>query len=434
MRFTGLVNDCFQEVQSKASLVRHWLDCTAGIILITLYSPFPKHIPKMRLLNESAFCKALYFDYPPDVVLFPLFFESTIYEVLEFFDLLHVPLRITRNSAALLIGDFLTKFKAVECRNCSFNGILRFHNGKTQFYITDLRLTCDDHVRLFTDPIVISTPSRSTNLCSKQSCLKFLKFLSCYYIDNVKTFKDLGAVIGNFEHLKSIKFAVCGDGIYELLDQITNSSTCSLSIGSDELPSTMPGASLTSAGAEKLAGVLPRFNVTSLSVRLVACCAAAVNKLVSSITHKTLQELSLHDICLTPAVAVVLGQSLPELSFLIRLELHGEKESILQVEEMEALFGGINKAFPNLESLSLAHFNTRGSLAPLTKRCYFFPNLRFLDLSSLNMNERDLRGLLESLTSIPNLRRLELHDNLLGSEDMVRSTVKQALSQVSLYY
>jgi len=425
-RFTDLVNTSFQEVQSKAALERHWLDCTAGIILISKYRPLLEYIPYMTPLEEVASCKAVYFS------IFHVF--SRIYEGLEFLDLLHVPLRITQNSAALLIGDFLTQLKAVRCTACSFSGVLCFHDGKAQFYIRGLRLGCDDHARLFTKPIVISTPSRSTNLCSKQSCLKFLKFFSCQDIDNAQTFKDLGTVIRNSKHLETIEFLGCGDGIYELLDQITNSSTCSLMIGLDDFVDAMPSVSLTSSGAEKLASVLPRFNVTTFNVKLVDCCAAAVTQLVSSITHKTLQELSLHGIHLTPAVAVVLGQSLSELLSLNTLKLHGENESILQVEEMEALFGGINKALPNLLLLTVTGFNARGSLAPLTKRCYFFPNLRWLTLRDLNMDESDFRGLLESLTYTSDLGILDLGSNPLGSQDMVRSLVNQALPQVRLIY
>ena len=60
-RFSDLVGDFFLEVQSKDALVRHWLDCTAGIILIDPYRQFSQHIPKLSLLNEVASCKALFF-------------------------------------------------------------------------------------------------------------------------------------------------------------------------------------------------------------------------------------------------------------------------------------------------------------------------------------------------------------------------------------
>jgi len=192
--------------------------------------------------------------------------------------------------------------------------------------------------------------------------------------------------------------------------------------------------SLTSVEAEKLAGVLPRFNVTALNLLLVDCCAAAFNKLVCSITHKTLQVLRLRSLTLTPAAAAALGRSLPEMSSLITLELTSLNVSNLQVKEMEALFGGINETFSALEWLSLRNFNTRGSLAPLTKRVHFFPNLTWLELPSLNMDERDLHGLLESLRSIPNLKALLLVCNPLGSRDTVQSIVKRALPQVDLYY
>jgi len=433
-RFSELVDQSFHEVQSKPALVRHWLDCTAGIIVITPY----RHITKMTLLKEVASCKAVSF---PGLFLYFARGKlmSRLHEVLEFFDCLRAPLRITENSAALLIGDFLRQFKTVGCRECFFNCILRFHNGKAQFYITDLTLSCDDHVRLFTETITISTPSRSTNLCSEQSSLKFLRSLCCHQLRNAQAFKDLGAVFRNCKHLNTIEFARCGIGFCELLEQIPNGSTCSLIIGWDplhrrgiEMP--RPAYSLTSVEGEKLAGVLPRFNVTVLTLLLGHCCAAAVNKLVCSITHKSLQVLRLHGLALTPVAAAALGRSLPEMSSLKTLELSTLNGSNLQMKELEALFGGINKTYPALNWLSLMNFNVRGSLAPLTKRVHFFPNLTRLALLLINMDERDLRGLLESLRSIPNLNMLILVSNPLGSRDTVHSIVKQALPRVSLLY
>ena len=193
--------------------------------------------------------------------------------------------------------------------------------------------------------------------------------------------------------------------------------------------------SLTSVEAEKLAGMLPRFNnIISLKLDLDDCCTAVVNKLVSGITHKTLQELSLRGISLTPVAAAALGRSLPELSSLEEFQLTGVDGSILQVEEMEALFGGMNKTLPALKQLTLVNFNAGGSLAPFTKRVHFFPNLLRLDLLYLNMNERDFNGLLESLRSIPDLEHLVLDCNPLGSWIRVRSMVKQTLPWVYLVY
>ena len=122
------------------------------------------------------------------------------------------------------------------------------------------------------------------------------------------------------------------------------------------------------------------------------------------------------------------------MSSLKELELTGVNGSILQVEEIEALFGGINETFSALELLSLFDFNARGSLSPLTKRVHFFPKLTWLKLSYLEIDERDLLGLLESLRSIPNPLTLDLDGNPLGSRDRVQSMVQQALPQVNFSY
>jgi len=419
IKFSQLVYACARQVQAKGALVRHWLDCTAGIISITSDCPFPKDIPKMTLANEVAYVKALFLLNAGQHI-------PILCNILAFFDCLHVPLRMNENSADLLIEDFLTQFKTVGCKKwCGFDCFLGFHNGKAQFYITRLQLRCNDHARLFTaETITNSSPSRP-----ESSSLTFLKSLDCREILNAQTLKDLGAVIRNCKHLKTFQFFECGDGLSELLQQIRNPSTCCVNIYS------WTECSLTSVGAEKLAGVLPRFiNITALHLTLHDCCAAAVNKLVGCITHKTLKKLALRGISLTPAAAAALGLSLPEMSSLEEFCLTGVDGSILQVKEMEALFGGINKAFPALQWLTLTKFNARGSLTPLTKRVQFFPNLQSLGLLNLNMDERDLNGLLESLRSIPNLENLRLSGNLLGSEDRVYSIVKQALPQVDLCY
>ena len=386
-RFSDLVDGSFLEVQSKAALARHWLGCTAGIILITPCRRFREDILKTTLVNEVASCKALFFHGDRD--------GRDMSILSEFFD--RVPLRLTENSATPLTRDFLRQFKTAGCEHCGFDCVLRFHNGKAQFCITKLEMWCDDHAKLFAETIAIPTPSRSLNLCSTQLCLKFLRSFRCFFIKNAQNVKDVVAVIRNCKHLKTIELVQCGDGARELLDQVLN-------------PSTYPCI----AEAEKLAGVLPRFNITALRHELVDCCAAAVNRLCS-ITHKTLKNLALES-----------GGE---------LELTGVDGSILEAEEMEALFGGTNKTLPSsLQVLTLLHFNARGSFAALTEYLRFIPNLSRLRLWRLIMNEHDLRGLLKSLTSFPNLRILDIRDNPLGSQDRVESIVKQALPRVHLYY
>ena len=424
-KFSNLVDHSFNEVRSKAALVKYWLNCTAGIILTASQRPFLEHIR-----NGVAFLKALLFYRDHEVFSRSFGSEhmSSLYEFREFFDRLHVPLRITENSAALLKEDFLTQFKTVECERCCFDCVFRFYNGKAQFYITGLELYCDDHARLFIDTFTISTPSRSENSCLKHSCLKFLRSLRCGDHDNAQTFRALGAVIRNYKHLKTIQLHECGDGMYELLERVPNPSTCSVDIGT-----TL--CSLTSVGARKLAGVLARFiGLTDHFLELLNCCVVTANALHCTMIHKTLRCLILRDISLTPTAAAALGRFLPDMSSLNEFELIGMDGSILREKEMEALFGGINKAFPAFEILALQLFNARGSFAPLTKCVHFFPNLEWVHLLSLNMDEGDLHGLLESLRSFPNLRRLRLTGNPLGSQDRVNSIVKQALPHVDLRY
>ncbi|KAJ7372119.1 hypothetical protein OS493_020544 [Desmophyllum pertusum] len=109
----------------------------------------------------------------------PFEISSKRNKLVEFLVCLHVPLRITKSSEALTVEEFLRKFQYIGCNNCMFNSILCFRNGQFQFYITDLYLYCEDHVRLFEETTDISVPSLSVNLCSEQSCLKFLTSLQC---------------------------------------------------------------------------------------------------------------------------------------------------------------------------------------------------------------------------------------------------------------
>ncbi|KAJ7381215.1 hypothetical protein OS493_004816 [Desmophyllum pertusum] len=161
------------------------------------------------------------------------------------------------------------------------------------------------------------------------------------------------------------------------------------------------------------------------------CCTAEVNT-AAGFAHKTLESLGLSEISLTPAVAAVLGRSLPELSSLQILALTGADESTVQGEEMEALFGGFNKTLPLWQRLIFSGFSVRGFLAPLTKSLRFFPNLRALYLDKLNMDEHDLRGLLESFQFIPNLCGLNLSGNPLGRA--VTSIVPHVINLPNLHW
>ncbi|KAJ7382717.1 hypothetical protein OS493_033281 [Desmophyllum pertusum] len=163
-------------------------------------------------------------------------------------------------------------------------------------------------------------------------------------------------------------------------------------------------------GQVQLARLLPRFtNIINLPLNLNDCCAAAVDTLVSSITHKTLKELVLSGVSLTPTVAAALGRLLPELSSLQTLELTGADGSNVRAEEMEAL-----------------EFSVISCLAPLTKSFRFFPNLRVLNLEELNMDERNLCDLLESLRFIPNLEILRVEGKPLSHAHYCTAQVNTA--------
>lgn len=101
------------------------------------------------------------------------------------------------------------------------------------------------------------------------------------------------------------------------------------------------------------------------------------------------------------------------MSALRKLKLTGSDGSILNVEEMEALFGGINTKIL-LQTLCFSGFCVKGVLAPLTKSFQFFPDLERLMLTALHLDEQDLQGLLENLKFIPELFKLDLSDNPLG--------------------
>ena len=55
---------------------------------------------------------------------------------------------------------------------------------------------------------------------------------------------------------------------------------------------------------------------------------------MASVTHKTVEQVSLDGISLTPVSAALLGRSLPKMSSLQELELTGVDGSILQARDM----------------------------------------------------------------------------------------------------
>ena len=416
--FGTLVNSLFGEVQSKTEVLRHYLNCTDGIVFVERGS-VREIIPERRILNGITLNGVVWFRNR-----FVCQKATKIYQSIEFLDCLDVPLRMTENSVVVAVGEFLRKFKAIGCALlCDFTCILHYHNCQVFFYITDLFLHCDDHAALFDVTNLTSTPSHSTSSSSEGFCLKYLSFLYISTDVNERTMKCLVTIFRDCKNLKEILFESVTKRTCELLQYVPNPRTCRVHLGHFLLlPSG--GPSLTSADVTKLAGLLPQFkNLVFLDLCLNDCCAEAVNKLVSSITHKTLEQLRLHDIILTPVIAAALGRSISEMSSLRELSIIGPKRGFLETNEIEASPTGFDRT--SLVS-QLFTFNTGG--------CRFLPSLHTLHLQHLNLNERGLRELLDNLKFFSELRQFYLYGNPLGDKYTVHSMVKKALPRVHVFY
>ena len=396
--FSDLVYDSFREVRSKAELLTHCFDCIGGIITVTRNRPLSGIIPKVDDLTKLAHPCLFVFDW---CLVGGCNKDSVLYKSLQFLDCLLIPLRITNTSDVLTVGDFLRGFqnasgclRRYESYHCTFSSILRFRNGQFQLYITDLKLFCDDHARLFTETTVVSVPSPSTDLCSEQSCLKFLTSLqSCGISEQIG--EALGTAIRNCKHLNSIELREQENDPFMMMD-------------------------LLEQAPNPVSKLLPRFdNIITLFFDLSDSTAVD-----TYIIRTALAKLVLSGIRLTPAAAAALGKSLPEMSSLLELELTGEKGSVLQAEDMVALFGGFYKALP-VHKLTFNGFSISGCLAPLTKIFHFFPDLTELELEDLNIDEDDQCGLLESLRFIPNLKGLRVKGEPLGDAGLYTAEVNK---------
>ena len=257
-RFSNLAHNSFREVQSKAELLSHFLDCTGGVIFDPRNKPLSELMPNVKVLTKLARNCVFLFN---GISLGQYGRGSDLWESLGFLNCLQLPLRITEGSKVLTVKDLMKYYWPCSMfGRCEFSFILCFRNGQFQLYIAKLVLECDDHARLFTGCTAISVPPNASR-CSEQSCLKFVTFLRCRDLSS-HTVKDLGVVIGNCKHLSRIEVASNDDSMCYLLEQVRNPSKCSLYIGGGF-------CYLTSAGAVQLASLLPRFNnVIALKLNL----------------------------------------------------------------------------------------------------------------------------------------------------------------------
>ena len=407
--FTKLVNSLFGEVQSKPEVFRHYLNCTDGIIFVEGRS-VRKIVPEEINLTKITLNGVVWYE---NVTLHHAKLTQ-MYDSIKFLKQSDL-LSMTENSGK--IGEFLGKFNAVECASlsikCDFTYILHYHNGQAFFYITSLNLNCNDHAGVFYDTRMTSTPSHSTSSSTKEFCLKFLSTLDISVPVNEQRVKCLVTIFRDCKNLKTISLGHVTKSTCELLKYVPNLHTCRVQLGDSLYSLNSDGPSLTSADVMKLAGLLPQIvNLISLGLKLNDCCDEAVTKLVCSITHKTLEELTLHGIKLTPVTAAALGRLLSEMSSLRKLSL------------LEPT--GLDTTFLVLQWFKSSDVSAGG--------CRFFPSLQSVSLARLNLHERDLHELLENLKLIPNLRELKLPENPLGDSERVHSMVKQALPQVEFSY
>ena len=329
-RFSCLVFDSFEEIKSKAELSRACFDCLGEILLYSPIRYLPEHV-FLKAKETNSWC--LVFDNKFCLNSFPAA-VSTLNTMVKTLS--------ARSSKVLKVAEFLEKFRNCSCNEpCAFSSVLCFHNGQVYFNITHLRLLCEDHFRVFTEFVASSNSVHST---SGPLCLKFLKTLECSPY-GTSSMEPLGAAIKDCNHLELIQVCFSNDSLCHFLEQVPNPSSCSLSIGL---------CTLTSAGAAKLAYLLPRFeNVTRLVLRLRECSDEAVTSLAAAIKHDTLEELNLHKLNVSSAAAVALVQSLHASQALQKLNIGGFAEC--SDEAVTSLVTAINHK--TLTELSLAEIN-----------------------------------------------------------------------------
>ena len=414
-RFSHLVFYCFEEVHSKQELAKLCVDCFDGITVLTE--------PPSYLALLFSGVNSWTFIFGPFEIIWRKNIVATLHKVVKTLNCLDATIKITDNSENVPLGVFLRKFLDVAYLSCGFLSILHIHDGDVNVYFRDLTLSCAAHARLFTESAqVAALPCQSANLVPGKTSFKFLSTFRCF---GLSAMKDLGAVIKNCTHLMSIDVQHTEDSVCEFLQQLPNPSKCDLKLD----------CLLTPKAAEQLAELLPRFeNITRLFISFrLSSTEEASKRLVSSIKHKSLVRLWLDPIHVTPAVAAAIGLSLPRLSSLQHFRLVGTGDTSLNVKDMLALFGGVNKDMP-LKSLTFSNVSVSGSLNPLTRKLYFFPHLTRLDLEYLHLNECDLQDLETSAGDIPNLESLSLRGNALVHLQKPLTSCLMKLGKIKRFY
>ena len=422
-QFNDLVRDCFQEVSLAPDLIEHVFGCTGGIIV--LQRPVDRGLvlkPEVLTQQATHSWAFSFLNRLPERRRCLLSSTMTtansvenLYQSVQFLDLLHIPLRMVRNSKELKLGDFLTKFRLCSCTFCTFASVLCCADGKMMVYITDLNLMCDKHTSMFTEAAaVVSDQSVSAKMCSSQPCLKFLTSLSCIFHGNRELLRELVVMVRNCEHLQGIRYGGDGDYVVDFLEELAFPGKLFLTIIVKEEESIW-----------SVVEDFPCFPYTAPRREESLCLIANLLCLysfetamafVGSISPESLGEVSLRNINLTTSAAATLGKSLSKMTYLRRLQLTGpgDCDSHRGFLNLNTLFDGFNHV-RHLEELYLSNFSVVDSFAPLTEKFRFFADLKKLVLEDVNLDGDGLCLLLEGSRFIPNLQHLNLSFNPLGS-------------------
>ena len=349
--FNDLVLNSFEEVKSKAELSETCLDCLGSIFLLP--SNYRKSFPEDLLLKlRDASTLSFIFEYRD--LYSELWGGSSPVADIQLYRMIDLTEQVTESFERGKLRKFLIDFLNINpyCF-CRFFAVICIRNGQVYFYIKHLKMTCDLHARLITDNVVHSHAAYSS---LRQTCLKYLKTLSCFKSDDSMKFPFIEECKDPFFSLhddpfERMKRSFSDKALCPFLEQVPNPSRCTLSIKLCDL---------TSKGAVKLASLLPTFeNVTNLDLSLAVCSAKSVTILVTAIKHKTLVDLILSEIHLTSAVVDALGQSLPELSTLRTLRISGM--NVCSNEAATRLCAAIKHK--SLEVLELSEINMQSAAA-----------------------------------------------------------------------
>ena len=418
--FNDLVRDCFQEVSLAPDLIEHVFGCTGGIIVQETPVDRGLVLKPEVLTQQATHSWAFYFiNRIPERQHLRWPFSTVnsvenLYQSVQFLDLLHIPLRMVRNSKELKLGDFLTKFRLCSCTRCTFASVLCCTDGKMMVYITDLTLMCDRHTSMFTEAAaVVSDQSVSAKMCSSQPCLKFLTSLSCIFHGNRELLKELVVMVRNCKHLQGIKYGGDGDYVVDFLEELAFPGKLFLTIivkveSIWNVVKDFPCFPYTAPRREE--------SLCLIADLLCLYSSETAMAIVSSISPESLGEVSLRNINLTTSAAATLGKSLSKMTYLRRLQLTGpdDRDCHGSFLNLNTLFEGFNNV-RHLEELYLSNLSVVDSFAPLTEKFRFFADLKKLVLEDVNLDGDGLCLLLEGSRFIPNLQHLNLSFNPLGS-------------------